>query len=65
MNIKSIQIRHRNWKTRHIVEDVRPESSTKGKQFEIMDCVNGVVTLNQLPRELEVKADFIFSQINK
>ena len=65
MNINSTQIRHRNWKTRHIIKDVRPESPTRGKQFEIMDCVNGVVTLEQLPKELEVRETFIFSQIDR
>ena len=65
IQIQRSQIRASNWKTGHILEDVRPSSPTRNQQFEIADYdpETQVVSLDAIPELSRVKPEFIFSRI--
>ena len=65
MVIQRSQIRASNWKTGHILEDVRPNSPTRNQQFEIVDydSKTQAVSLDAVLEVDRVKPEFLFSQI--
>lgn len=65
MVIQKSQIRASNWKTGHILEDVRPNSTTRNQQFEIVDydSETQAVSLDAVLEIDRVKPEFLFSQI--
>lgn len=66
MVIQKTQIRASNWSIGDIVEDVRPNSTTRNQQFEIIDydSKTQTVSLDEVLKVNRVKTQFLFSQIN-